>query len=486
MGILEIRCFDDPVLRKKAKAVGKVNKNVRKILDDMLETMRAAPGVGLAAPQVGISRRLIVVDIGEEPYFLVNPELVSVSKETEVQWEGCLSWPGYIGEVERPLSVTVKGLNRDGHEVWIDAHGFLARVFAHEFDHLDGIIYVDKALSIREVTEEETDEVIDDETGVKEKESIEQAKPVTVVFMGSPWFSVPSLEALVQLGLEVRLVITRPDKPYGRRGVPKPTPVKEAAVRLGLEVMTPGSLKEKEAQLKIKEISPDFIIVSAFGEYLPKDILDIPKVACLNVHPSLLPKYRGENPVQRAVMNGEKITGVTIMYMSSRMDAGDICIQKAVDIGPNETYGTLEKRLSVIGSHLLSRAIELLCRGIAPRIKQDEAKATMAPRLRPGEEIIDWRKDAGTIHNQIRGLSPEPGAVTKLGQERIKVLESLIYQGESSNQVPGTILRSEDEMGIVQCGQGLLAVKCVQPEGKREMTCKALMLGRRHVTMKFG
>jgi len=478
LAVLEIRVFDDPVLRKKARKVLRVNKSVKKILDDMLETMRMASGVGLAAPQVGISKRIIVVDVGEGPHFLVNPEVVSASQETETKWEGCLSWPGYIGEVERPLRVSVKALDRDGHEVWVDGEGLVARALLHEIDHLDGILFIDRAKTVTEVKEEEPSEVVPDEE-----------KTITCVFMGSPEFSVPSLEELVNAGLKVPLVITQPDRPYGRKQIPKPTPVREAASRLGLSVITPDDVGSPEIVAKLKEISPDFIVVVAFGQKLPKEVLELPKRACLNVHPSLLPKYRGGNPIQRQVMAGEKVTGVSVIYMSERMDAGDICVQKSIEIGPDETYGTLEKRLAVLGAHALVEAIFLVYTGSAGRTAQDEAARSYAYHLKPGEEIINWGLSAEEIHNLVRGLSPTPGAVTRLGDERIKIWETrLLKQAPRvvEGLSPGTILETQGDMLVVETGEGVIGVAEVQPEGKKPMTGKAFLVGRPKAPKRFG
>ncbi len=469
---LEIRIFNDPVLRKKARPVLRINNRIRKILDDMLETMRSASGVGLAAPQVGISKRVVVVDVGEGPYFLINPEIVSRSVETETKWEGCLSWPGYIGEVERPLKVCVKAVDRDGHDTWVEGEGFLARALCHEIDHLDGIMYVDKAKTLTEVTQD------DEDSGQ------EGGLPLTCIFMGSPDFAVPSLDELVQSGVKVPLVVTQPDRPYGRKKIMKPTPVKSRALEHGLEVLTPENMSSPEVISRLRELEPDFIAVAAFGQKLPKELLELPKYACLNVHPSLLPKYRGGNPVQRQIMSGEQASGVSIIYMSEQMDAGDICIQKTTGIGPNETYGTLEKRLSILGAHALLEAILLVYTGRAPRAPQDEKEKEMAFHLKQGEEIIDWKDSAVNIHNLVRALSPVPGSVTVFGGERIKIWQTHLVgpdsPGTSGGSEPGTILDASGKMVLVQCGQGVIGVAEIQPEGKTCMPARAFLMGRQH------
>lgn len=480
LGELEIRTFDDPVLRKKAKPVARVNNSVRKILDDMLDSMRAASGVGLAAPQVGISKRLVVLDVGEGPYFLVNPEIVSESDETEVQWEGCLSWPGFVGEVERPVRVLVKALDRDGKTTWVEGEGLLARALCHEIDHLDGTMFVDKAISIAEIEEKE------EET---EEPDIEKVG-LTCVFMGSPEFSLPSLDALIKAGIDVRLVVTQPDRPYGRNKILRATPVKQRATELGIKVITPRDMRSADVISAIKEVQPDFIVVVAFGQKLPKEVLELPKYACLNVHPSLLPRYRGGNPIQRQIMAGETETGVSIMYMDEGMDAGDICLQKVVAVGPDETTGTLEKRLSIIGADALIEAIQAVYEGSAPRIPQDERKKTMAFHLKPGEEVIDWNRSAREIHNLVRALAPAPGAVTTFGGERIKIWQTELLDADEKTDaeacVPGTIIGLQESKLLVCCGEGVLAVTELQPEGKKRMSAGAFLAGRQKGPGRFG
>ena len=468
----EIYTFDAPVLRKKARPVRRINKRIRAQLDAMLETMRAANGVGLAAPQVGISKRMVVIDVGEGPYFLINPEIVSQSEETETMWEGCLSWPGYLGQVERPVRVCVKALDRDGREIWVEGEGLLARALCHELDHLDGVLFIDRAKSIIEIEEEIS------------------LSGLTCIFMGSPEFALPSLERLVEAGADIRLVVTQPDRPYGRKQVLMPTPVKQRALELGLEVFAPEKISSPDAIERLKRVEPDFIAVAAYGQKIPAQVLQLPKYACLNVHPSILPKYRGGNPVQRQVMAGEQKSGVTIIYMSERMDAGDICLQKTVDIGPNETYGELEQRLAVLGAEALAEAMASVYEGTAGRTPQNEEESSYAPHLKPGEEIIDWEAPAEQIHNLARALSPVPGAVTFFGAERTKIWKTKLLPSEgfsfSDDTVPGTILKIDDTMAVVRCGQGVIGVLEVQPAGKNPMTARAFLVGRQGKAEKFG
>jgi methionyl-tRNA formyltransferase len=475
LGLFEILTFEDESLRKTAKPVPRVNATVRKTLDDMLATMRSASGVGLAAPQVGISKRMVVVDVGEGPYFLVNPEIVSRSEETESTWEGCLSWPGYVGDVIRPLRVTVKALDRDGHDTWVEGEGFFARALCHEIDHLDGVLFIDRASTIAEVPKSE--EPV--EVGSEEEADI------TAVFMGSPDFAVPSLLEMVQSGVKVSLVVTQPDKPAGRKQVLTPTPVRAQAEALGIPVLACKKVSDPEAVKRITDLRPDFIVVAAFGQRLPAPLLGAAKYACLNVHPSLLPLYRGGNPIQRAVMNGDGFSGVSIMYMSDKMDAGDIAIQKTVEVGPDETYGTLESRLAVLGAHALLEAMMLVRAGSAPRVAQDESKTTKAPHLRNGEETIDWAWSSRRIHALVRGLSPRPGAVTWFGEQRMKVWETRILPSERASSDTGSVRRTEGDMAVVATGDGAIGVLEVQPDGRKPMTAQAFLSGRQGASEGF-
>ena len=478
MPLSEIYTFDAPVLRKRAKRVRRVNNKVRKELDEMLCTMRKAPGIGLAAPQVGLLKRMVVIDIGEGPYFLINPEFVSQSSETEVKWEGCLSWPGYIGEVERPLRVCVKALDRNGSEIWLEGEGLLARVICHEIDHLDGVLFVDRASSIVEV---EQDDALD----------CGGLSSLSCIFMGSPDFAVPVLNEIVGSGMTVSLVVSQPDRPFGRKRRLTPTPVKARALELGLDVFTPENLNTSEAVSKLESVQPDFIVVAAYGQRLPGKVLKIPRYECLNVHPSLLPKYRGGNPVQRQIMAGEQKSGISIIYMGDRMDAGDICLQKSIDIKPDETYGELEGRLSTLGAHSLVEAMALVLSGDAPRKPQNHEVSSLAPHLKPGEEIVDWRASPAKIHDHVRALSPVPGAVTVFGTERLKIWRTQILPSEGTappDEVPGTLIRIDGTMAVVKCGRGLevIGVMDVQPAGRTIMTADAFAAGRQQRIIRFG
>ena len=296
MAIREIRVLGDDVLTKHCKEVTKMSIRTKILIEDMLDTMYEAMGVGLAAPQVGVLKRIVVIDVGEGPIILINPEILETSGEQTGE-EGCLSVPGKCGQVTRPNYVKVRALDEDMNEFEMEGEGLLARAFCHEIDHLDGKMYVDLV-----------------EGGIHNVEEGEEQ--MKVIFMGTPDFSVGTLEALAEAGHEVVLAVTQPDKPKGRGGKMQYTPVKEAALARDIPVYQPKKIREPECIEELKKYNADIMVVIAFGQILPKEILQMTPYGCINVHASLLPKYRGAAPIQWAVIDGEKFSGVTTMQMN--------------------------------------------------------------------------------------------------------------------------------------------------------------------------
>ena len=236
--------------------------------------------------------------------------------------------------------------------------------------------------------------------------------PYRILFMGTSDFAVPALQALHSAGYSIPLVVTQPDRPAGRGLELKPSPVKKKAVELGIEVFQPEKIKAPEAVEAIRKTQPDVTAVAAYGQILPSAVLQIPKTACLNIHGSILPKYRGAAPIHYAVMAGEKETGVTIMYMNEKMDEGDMLLVKKTPIDPKETTGEVHDRLAQLGAEGLLEALKLLEQGKAPRLSQDHSKATYAPSLKRDQCKLQWPKTAAEVANQVRGLTPWPGAET--------------------------------------------------------------------------
>lgn len=306
-----------------------------------------------------------------------------------------------------------------------------------------------------------------------------------IVFMGTPDFAKDSLEAIYNAGHKIVAVITNPDRPKGRGMKMIPTPVKEFAISKKLTVYQPEKVKNNDEILNIiKKLEPEVICVVAYGKLLPKSILDIPKKGCINVHGSLLPKYRGAAPIQWAILNGEKTTGVTTMYMDIGMDTGDMILKKEVSIGENETTGELWDRLSKIGGEILVETLDEISKGTAKREKQDENKASLAPMLNKDMSKIDWEnKTAQEIKNLVRGLNPIMGAYTYLNGKKIKFWEVDVANRDIENiddYKNGTVLISDSKEGIfIKTKQGILKVIQIQGENARKMSIQDFLRGNK-------
>ena len=307
-----------------------------------------------------------------------------------------------------------------------------------------------------------------------------------IVFMGTPDFAVPSLEGVAQSGHDLVGVVTRPDRPRGRGQHKQPTDVKAAVASLGLDVpvLQSESLKDERFHAQLQALKPDLFAVVAFL-ILPRSVLAIPKLGSVNVHPSLLPKYRGAAPIQWAIINGETETGVTIFQLSPRVDAGDILIQQKVAIGDDETAGELYERLKVKGAELLIRAIDGMADGSAIPVPQTDEGVSRAPKLEKEDGEIDWSKGAGDIRNLIRGTNPFPGAFTRWGDKLLKVHRATVDTGQGE---AGTVIDADDKRGlIVGTGEGALVLDEVQPAGKKRMCGADFVRGyRMEVGEKFG
>ncbi|NSL51232.1 methionyl-tRNA formyltransferase [Calidifontibacillus erzurumensis] len=299
-----------------------------------------------------------------------------------------------------------------------------------------------------------------------------------VVFMGTPDFSVPILKRLIEDGYEIVGVVTQPDRPKGRKKEITPPPVKIEALKHGIPVIQPNKIRDPEQLKEVLMLKPDLVVTAAFGQILPKELLDAPKFGCINVHASLLPELRGGAPIHYAILQGKKKTGITIMYMAEKLDAGDILTQVEVTIDERDHVGSLHDKLSEAGAKLLSETIPLLIKGEITPIKQNDEEATYAPNIQREQEKINWNKNGEEIYNQIRGLNPWPVAFTF--DNNGSLLK--IWWGEkvpnSQTAKPGTILRV-DEDGIVVATGNSTAIKIteLQPSGKKRMTAKEYLRG---------
>jgi len=297
-----------------------------------------------------------------------------------------------------------------------------------------------------------------------------------LVFMGTPDFAVPSLKALVEAGHDVAAVVTQPDRPRGRGKKKAPQPVKEAALALNIPVLQPSGVKEPGFIDLLKKLAPEAIVVVAFGRILPPGILELPWYGCINVHASLLPKYRGSAPIHRAVIDGAKETGITIMYMDEGMDTGDMILREAVPIGEDDTVGAVHDRLAVLGARLLVKTLDLVGRGQALRIPQTGIP-TYAPMLRAGDELIRWDRPAREIYNQIRGMNPWPGARTSLSGRVLKIWRAAVPAGNDTAFEPGEVLACGPEGITVGTGGGKLIITELQLQGARWLNAADFLRG---------
>lgn len=303
-----------------------------------------------------------------------------------------------------------------------------------------------------------------------------------IVFMGTPDFAVSSLETLLESGYDVAAVVTQPDRPKGRKRVLTPPPVKVAAESHGLTVLQPEKLRAPEAVEAIRALEPDLIVTAAYGQILPKSLLDLPRFGCINVHASLLPRYRGGAPIHYAVMNGEEKTGVTIMYMAEGLDTGDMISKVEVAITPEDTTGSMHDKLSTAGAELLKETIPQLLGGTAARVPQDSTQATYAPNISREDERIDWSQSAKAIFDQVRGLHPWPVAFTTLNGEVWKIWRTAVVHPDCSPDVhrpAGAVVSTDTDRITVQTGSGQIALLDIQPQGKRPMPVSEWLRGRK-------
>ncbi|GAQ95398.1 methionyl-tRNA formyltransferase [Thermodesulfovibrio aggregans] len=298
--------------------------------------------------------------------------------------------------------------------------------------------------------------------------------PAGIIFFGTPEFAVPSLKALIERDEKILLVITQPDKPKGRGKNIQPSEVKKIALEYGLSLAQPEKIRDENFIEMLKRLNPEFAVVVAYGKILPKEILEIPKYGCINLHASLLPKYRGAAPIQWALINGEKTTGVTTMLIDEGLDTGPVLLQKEVQIEDEDNAQTLSERLSRVGAELIVETIEKMRKGeIEP--KPQKGEPSYAPPLKKEDGKINWSSSARQIFNLIRGTYPWPCAYSFLKNERVKIIKAEVIEGVAT---PGMIVKAKNEL-VVGTGSGLLRILLIQPEGKKVMTAKEFLSGRK-------
>ena len=312
-----------------------------------------------------------------------------------------------------------------------------------------------------------------------------------IVFIGSGEIGVPTLRALLDSEHEVVAVVTQPDKRVGREQRIESPPIKKEIARSGgfqtavgrsaagkpppLEVLQPAKIRDPQAIEELGALKPDVVVVIAYGQILPRDVLEIPRLACLNLHASLLPRWRGAAPIQATIAAGDCETGITAMYMDEGLDTGDILLQRSVEILPNDTGGSLHDRMAQIAPEALLESLRLVAAGNAPRIPQDNARATYAPKLKREHGLIDWSESAEAIERKIRAYNPWPGAFMKVDHQNLKVFSASVVD---LNSQPGEVLRSDKDL-VVATGKDALSLAEVQLEGKRRMSAAEFLRGHR-------
>jgi len=296
-----------------------------------------------------------------------------------------------------------------------------------------------------------------------------------ILFIGTGDIGMPTLQALLKSEHEIVGVVTQPDKPVGRAQTIEPPPIKKALAATKIRVLQPARIKDRQAIEEIHALTPDVIVVMAYGQILPSDILEVPKITCLNLHASLLPRWRGAAPIQAVIAAGDRKTGITVMYMDEGLDTGDILLQRTIDVVSAETGGSLHDRLAKVAPEALLESLELLENGRAPRVPQDNALATYASKLKRGDGKIDWTNPADAIERKIRAFDPWPGAFMKYDGQNLKIFSATIL---ALRGTPGEILQSEKEL-VIAAGEGALSLGQVQLEGKRRMTAAEFLRGHR-------
>ncbi|BCA80933.1 methionyl-tRNA formyltransferase [Desulfuromonas sp. AOP6] len=303
-----------------------------------------------------------------------------------------------------------------------------------------------------------------------------EPREIRTVFMGTPDFALPTLQGLIEAGVNLCAVFTQPDRAKGRGRKLAAPPVKELAAKHQIPVYQPEKLRSPDAVAVLQELAPDLIVVVAYGQILPKSVLDIPKYGCINVHASLLPRYRGAAPINMAIVNGEKETGVTTMLMDVGLDTGDMLVKRATPIGPLETAGQVHDRLAVLGREAMEETLRQLCAGELKPEAQDDSQSSYAPMMNKGDGRIDWAQNAETIHNLVRGLHPWPGAYTFLGGEMLKIADTLPHAEVEG--LPGTIVSATERGILVSCGENSLYIRSLQLPGKKWLSAADFLRGK--------
>lgn len=426
---LDIQKHNNPILRAETEEVSDFGMEFQNFVDDMIETMRAENGVGLAAPQVNSKQKVIVCEFQTEnkeeetfpkPFPLtvvVNPRIVKSSKETKDMVEGCLSFPGLEVIVNRPKKVTVEGLDRFGNKISIDADDLQARVLQHETDHLNKILLID------------------------------HIKEIDIVFIGTGSLGAPALEMLaIDPQYNIKAVITGDSKTVSRNHTQKFNIIETIAKKYELPIIKTENIKNPEVIARIKALKPKLGVMADFGQIISKEILDIPKYGIINIHPSLLPKHRGPSPVQQTILNGDKTAGVTLILTGEKMDAGDIISQVSVKLRGTENTTILKEYLAEVGANLLLNSIPYYITGDLKPTPQNNSKATYNKLFKKEDGFVDENTSKVIVDRKIRAFSEWPKVYTMMKNKRVLLLSGHFEK------------------------DGSFLLDRVKPEGKKEMT----------------
>ena len=302
-----------------------------------------------------------------------------------------------------------------------------------------------------------------------------QPQDLRTVFMGTPDFALQTLQGLIDAGCDLVGVYTQPDRPKGRGKQMAAPPVKELARQHGIPVYQPQKLRQPEVVAELEALAPDLIVVVAYGQILPKSVLDIPTHGCINVHASLLPKYRGAAPINKAIIDGATETGITTMYMDVGLDTGDMLVKMTLPIGAEETAGELHDRLAVLGRETMEETLRQLCAGTLQREVQDDTRSTYAPMMKKEDGRIDWSRSALDVHNLVRGLDPWPGAYTSLDGELLKLARTTPQ--DNGDAPPGTVIAADRDGVRIACGNGSLLVRELQLAGRKRLAAADFLRG---------
>jgi methionyl-tRNA formyltransferase len=422
----------NPILRQETQMVETFDGQLQELIDDLIYTMRSSDGIGLAAPQIGEVKKIIVLEYNnkddQESSFpltvIVNPKIVEVSDEQEFAIEGCLSFPGKELYIKRSLAITVTGLDRWGKPITVRAKKLFSQALQHEIDHINGILMID------------------------------HIKVAKTIFIGNGTLGLPTIKMICQNPqYSLIAVITSVDQLAGRQRVMTQTPVAEIAQELELRVLKVRSVNEQSLINKIKKITPDLIVLADYREIIPKNIFEIPKFGVLNIHPSILPKYRGPSPVISAILNGDKKTGVSVIKINEGVDTGDILAQIETKIRSRENTILLKERLAEIGADLLAELIPYYIAGEIAPIKQKSDSASGTIKLSKDQGRLTGKEDPLTIDRMVRALNPWPGVYLIKNNKRIYITKAHINKDRK------------------------LVIDTVKPEGKKVMDYQDYLRG---------